>query len=86
MESCQAVIEKIEETAARFSDGNTGEVWKAVIAMGELQSGIASANLGREQERQERLLQFFTVRKFWIREVMEEYRSYLLPYRTGRTE
>lgn len=86
VESCQAVIEKIEETAARFSDGNTGEVWKAVIAMGELQSGIASANLGREQERQERLLQFFTVRKFWIREVMEEYRSYLLPYRTGRTE
>lgn len=85
-EECQALINKVEETAAIFSLADTRIVWDSIIAMGELQSGIASANLEHEQERQEALLSFFTVRKFWDCKVMAEYHRYLLPYRREKVK
>lgn len=85
-EACKALIDKVEETATVFSLESAQSVWVTIIEMGELQSGVASANLGREQERRETLLQFFTIRKFWDCDVMAEYHGYLLPYRNGNNK
>lgn len=78
-ETYKALAREVKGTAEKFSSADTGSVWLEVVKMGEQQSGAASANMGREQERQDVLLRILT--KEEVPNVSEEDHAYLLPYR-----
>lgn len=80
-ETYNALACEVKKTAEKFLSADTRGVWLEVIKMGEQHSGVASANIGREQERQDILLRILTKEEFLAPNTLEEDHQYLNPYR-----